>query len=318
MTLEVMEMNGLATIQDSGRTGWRRFGVPSCGPMDRFAFNAANALVGNPLDYALIEIGLGDITFRASQDCVVAVSGAGYGLSIYIWDFPLWSSFFVRSGWTVRLNKTDDGMWAYLAVAGGVQTSPMLGSQSTYLRGALGGFEGRGLQTGDHVRAGSPSRSLDALAARSLPLETRPAYSDIPSLDVILGPQTNYFSDAGIETFLSNEYVVSLTSDRMGYRLEGPALSHRGKTELISEGMMAGAVQVPSSGQPIVMMADCPTTGGYPKIATVAGAALPALAQCVPNKSRIRFQEITVAKAQKKYRALMGGLESRVVKQDDW
>ena len=318
MTLEVMELNGLATIQDSGRTGWRRFGVPSSGPMDRFAFHAANALVGNPLDDAVIEIGLGDITFRAIQDCVVAVSGAGYGLSVYIWDFPLWGSFFLRSGWTIRLNKTDGGMWAYLAVAGGIQTSPVLGSRSTYLRGALGGFDGRGLQVGDRLKTRNPSRPLEELSAQTLPFDARPAYDESPTLDVIMGPQINTFTDEGIETFLSNAYVVSLTSDRMGYRLEGPALAQRGRTELISEGMIAGAVQVPPGGQPIVMMADCPTTGGYPKIATVASAALPLLAQCTPNQSRIRFQEITVAKAQKKYCALMNGLESRVVKQGDW
>jgi len=318
MTLEVMGMNGFATIQDFGRMGWRRFGVPSSGPMDRFAFHAANALVGNPSNCAMIEIGLGDIAFRALQDCVIAVSGAGYGLSVYIWDFPLWSSFFVRSGWTVRLNKTDGGMWAYLAVAGGVLTPPVLGSRSTYLRGALGGLDGKGLQVGDRLETGSPSRPLEDLSAQTLPLDVRPAYDDAPALDVIMGPQINYFTDESIQAFLSNEYSVSLTCDRMGYRLEGPALSHRGRSELISEGMIAGAVQVPPGGQPIVMMADCPTTGGYPKIATVASAAQPVLAQCTPNKSRIRFQEITVAQAQKKYRALMSGLESRVLKQGDW
>ena len=118
-----------------------------------------------------------------------------------------------------------------------------------------------------------------------------------------MGPQAKYFSDESIETFLSSEYSISLTSDRMGYRLEGPVLTHRSKTELISEGMTFGAIQVPSSGQPIVMMADCPTTGGYPKIAAVTSADLPLLAQCVPNKSKIRFQETTIAKAQKKYRS---------------
>src|SRR5688572_23802689 len=226
MTFEVIEQNGLATIQDSGRTGWRRFGVPTSGPMDRFAFHSANALVGNPLDSALIEIGLGDIVLRALQDCVIAVSGAGYSLSVYIWDFPLWGSFSVRNGWKIRLNKTEDGMWAYLAVAGGVQTPAILGSRSTYLRGALGGFEGRGLQVGDRIQAGSPSRPLDDLAARTFPFDARPTYGDNLILEVIMGPQTNYFTDESIQTFLSTEYTVSLTSDRMGYRLEGPALGH--------------------------------------------------------------------------------------------
>jgi len=310
MTLEVIEANGLATFQDSGRRGWRRFGVPSSGPMDVFAFRAANALVGNSADQAVIEIGLGDITFRAQRDCVIAVAGVGYALSVYIWDFPLWGTYYVRSGWLIRLRKLDLGMWAYLAIAGGIQTQPLLGSSSTYLRGHLGGFEGRQLQVGDVIRTWyHPSRSINDLAARTLPEDALPTYEDYPTVDVILGPQKHYFTSESVETFLSSEYSVSITSDRMGYRLEGSPLVHSKASELISEGMAFGAIQVPSSGQPIVMMADCPTTGGYPKIGNVASADLPLLAQCVPNKSKIRFRETTVTKAQKKYRGMMSGFE---------
>jgi allophanate hydrolase subunit 2 len=129
-----------------------------------------------------------------------------------------------------------------------------------------------------------------------------------------MGPQEKYFTEASITTFMSQEYTVSNTSDRLGYRLEGAALAHRNKTELISEGMTMGAIQVPSNGQPIVMMADSPTTGGYPKIGTVASADLPLLAQCVPGRSRIGFRETTAATAQKKYRELMSGLE-RIVEE---
>jgi len=315
MSLEVMEVSGLATIQDSGRTGWRRFGVPSSGPMDAFAFRAANALAGNTPNKAVIEIGLSDITFRALHDCVIAVAGVGYALSIYIWDFPLWSSYYVRAGWTIRLNKLDSCMWAYLAISGGVQTQPMLGSRSTYLRGHFGGRDGRQLQVDDVLKSGNPSRSLNELAARTLPAEALPAYSDNPTVDVIMGPQEKYFINESIATFMSQEYTVSNTSDRMGYRLDGAALRHRGKAELISEGITMGAIQIPSNGQPIVMMADCPTTGGYPKIGTVASADLPLFAQCVPNKSKIRFRETTVAKAQNKYRALMDGLD-KIVESD--
>ncbi len=312
MSLEIIDVSGLATIQDSGRTGWRRFGVPSSGPMDAFAFHAANKLAGNITNEAVIEIGLGDIALRALRDCVIAVAGVGYRLSIYIWDFPLWSSYYVRAGWTVRLNKLDSGMWTYLAISGGVQTQPVLDSQSTNLRGHFGGLDGRQLQVGDVLKSGMPSISLNELAARTLPKATHPAYGDNPVVDVIMGPQGNYFTDESITTFMSQEYSVSHTSDRMGYRLEGAALKHRNKAELISEGMTMGAIQVPANGQPIVMMADSPTTGGYPKIGTVASADLPLLAQCVPGRSKIRFRETTVAKAQKKYRVLMSGLEKIV------
>ena len=313
MALEILEISGLATIQDSGRRGWRQFGVPGSGPMDSFAFHAANALVGNPIECAEVEIGLGDITLQATQDCVLAVTGVGYQLSIYIWEFPLWGSFFVRAGWKIRLNKTDHGMWAYLAVPGGVQTPSILGSRSTYLRGAFGGLEGRRLQAGDRIKTNGHSHSFYELAGRTLPEEVRPNYQEDPILGVILGPQRDYFTDESIETFLSSEYSLSLTSDRMGYRLEGPPLTRRSNKELISEGMISGVIQVPANGQPIVMMADSPTTGGYPKIGTVANADLPLLAQCAPRKSRIRFQEVTVEEAQKNYRVLMRGLKNIVV-----
>ncbi|MCK6538599.1 MAG: biotin-dependent carboxyltransferase family protein [Anaerolineales bacterium] len=308
MSLEILEVNGLATLQDSGRTDWRKFGVPTSGAMDPFAFRAANLLAGNDPHCAAVEIGPGDIAFRALRDCVVSVAGVGFALSIYIWDFPLWSSYYVRGGWTIRLNKLDFGVWAYLAISGGVQTPLVLGSSSTYLRGAFGGLDGRRLQAGDVLRFGIPSRPLPQLAARTLPESARPAYSDHPTIDVVVGPQEKYFTDASIATFMSQPYFVSHTSDRMGYRLEGPALVHRDKVELVSEGMTMGAIQVPANGQPIVMMADSPTTGGYPKIGTVVRADLPLLAQCAPGKSRIRFQRTTVARAQEKARRLMGRL----------
>jgi len=311
MSLEILKVNGFATIQDSGRIGWRKYGVPVSGPMDAFAFHAANALVGNT-QHAALEVGLGDITLRALQDCVISVTGAGFGLSIYIWDFSLWSSYYVRSGWMIRLNKRDSGMWAYLAIGGGVQTQPVLDSRATYLRGHFGGLAGRQLQTGDVLKSGTPTRSLHELAARTLSEDARPVYSDTPLVNVILGPQEKYFTKESLERFLSSEYSVSLTSDRMGYRLEGAALMHRNKKELISEGMTMGAIQVPSNGQPIVIMADGPPTGGYPKIGAVASADLPLLAQSVPGRSKIRFREMTVAKAQKKYQALMSGLEKIV------
>ena len=312
MSLDIIEISGLATVQDSGRRGWMQFGVPASGPMDVFAFRAANALVGNPIECAVIEVGLGDVILQATQDCVIAVTGAGYQLSVYIWQFPLWGSFFVRAGWKIRLNKMDNGMWAYLAVAGGIQTPLALGSRSTYLRGAFGGLEGRPLQPGDRIKSGGLSRFSHELAGRTLPEEARPNYQSDPVIGVILGPQTDYFTEESLKTFLSSEYSVSLTSDRMGYRLEDPPLTQRRKMELISEGMTFGAIQVPSNGLPIVVMADGPSTGGYPKIGAVASADLPLLAQCVPNRSRIRFLETTVTKAQEKYRAVFEGLQKIV------
>lgn len=312
MSLIVIESSGMATIQDLGRKGWRRFGVPVSGPMDAFAFHAANHLVGNPNDCAVIEIGLGDVIFQALQDCVIAIAGTGYSLSISAWDFPLWSSFYVRAGWQIRFTKTDSGMWAYLAVAGGVQTPAVLDSRSTNLRANIGGYEGRMLQAGD-ILPTNPLHLSHEFEPRSLPENACPFYSDNPILNMILGPQTKNFTNEAIETFLSSEYVVTSSSDRMGYRLDGPGLTLRNNKELVSEGMTFGSIQTPASGQPIVMMADCPTTGGYSKIGTVISADLPLLAQCVPGKSKIRFQKTSVAKAQKKYREQMGSLKKSVI-----
>ena len=314
MSFEILEIGGVATVQDLGRKGLGRFGVPASGPMDAFAFRSANALAGNREDCAAIEIGLGEVTLQARRDCIVAATGVGYKVSVYIWEFPLWDSFYVRAGWKIHLTKTGPGVWAYLAVNGGVQTPPVLGSRSTYLRGAFGGLAGRMLQAGDLLETGIVPYIPYELAGRTLPEGNRPKYQENPILSVVMGPQRDYFTKESIETFLSSEYSIRLTSDRMGYRLEGPPLTQRGHKELISEGMTSGAIQVPSNGLPMVMMADGPTTGGYPKIGTVASADLPLLAQCVPNQSRIRFQETPVAEAQKRYRDLIKGLD-RIVEE---
>ncbi len=317
---EISEAGGLATIQDLGRAGWRRYGVPASGPMDAFAFRAANLLAGNAPSAAALEVGAGGVVLRAMQDCVIAVAGAGYSLSVYVWDFPLWGSCFVRGGWTVRLHKSgfpqgtaDFGMWVYLAVAGGFDVPPALGSRATYVRGRFGGVEGRPLQAGDVLRSGRPSHPLGDLAARTLPEGARPTYGASPTVGVILGPQAERFERESIETFLSSPYRVSLSSDRMGYRFEGPRLNHRGGADLTSEGMMPGAVQVPADGQPIVMMADCATTGGYAKLASVISADLPLLAQCTPGKDSVRFRQTTVEAAQAKYRALMQKMNNGIV-----
>ena len=315
--LEVLEAGGLATVQDGGRTGWRRFGVPSSGPMDLFAFQAANMLAGNPPNAAALEFGGGDFILRPAYDCVIAVTGAGYSLSVSVWDFSPWSSCLVRGGSTINLRRSGFGMWSYLALAGGIEVKPVLGSRSTYLRGHFGGLDGRLLQSGDVLRSGRAQPSFMEIAARSLDEDARPSYSDSPTVEVILGPQMDYFGSDSIDTFLSNPYGVSFLSDRMGYRLEGPRLNTPGSTELTSEGLVVGAIQVPADGQPIVMMADCATAGGYPKIATVISADLPLLAQCSPGRDEVRFRQTTVGAAQEKYRQKLRKLKKGIVSAED-
>jgi len=257
--------------------------------------------VGNSANTTVVEIGLGEAIFLAKHNCVLAVTGVGYEVSNYIWTFPLWTSFFVRAGWHVHIKKKSGGNWAYLAAAGGFETDSILGSRSTYVRGGLG----NAIQAGDVLKTGKPSRGLEELAARTFPVEEHMAYSQSPVIEVIAGPQKEKFTEEGFRTFLNTEYTLSTSFDRMGYRLEGKPISHSAGADLISEGMTMGSVQVPANGQPIVMMADAPTTGGYPKIANVIRADLPLLAQCEAGVSKIRFEETTVEKAQEKYRGLI-------------
>ncbi len=314
---EILDAGGLATIQDAGRPGWRRFGVPFAGPMDRFAFQAANLLVGNDADAAVVEVGAGDLTLRAQYDCVIAVAGAGYRLAVGAWDFPLWGSCFVRGGSTIQLTRSGFGMWAYLAAAGGLSLPRVLGSQATYLRGRFGGLDGRPLQPGNVLHSRGPSRLLMEAAARILPEAARPPYGPSPILDAILGPQAGRFSPDDLAAFFSSEYRITSASDRMGYRLQGAPLRSNQQPELTSEGLAPGCVQVPADGQPIAMMADSATAGGYPKIACITSAALPLLAQCTPGQDGVRFRQVRVEAAQAGYRRVMTALQSAIVNADE-
>ncbi|MBI3170871.1 MAG: biotin-dependent carboxyltransferase [Chloroflexi bacterium] len=305
--LEITDLTGIATLQDSGRRGWNKFGVPTSGPMDWFAHQAANSLLNNPPNSAVIELGLGEITFHSLRNTVLAVTGAGYEVENYIWTFPLWTTFYVGTGWTVRIKKTNGGNWAYIAIAGGFDSPIIMNSRSTYLRGGLGSA----LKTGDMLQAFTPTTDLLKLAARNFPVNKYMHYSQSPTIEVIPAPQADWFAPEGIRTFYESEYTLSPSFDRMGYRLEmlpspspAKAITQKIKKELISEGMTIGSIQIPSNGQPIVMMVDAPTTGGYPKIANVTRASLPLLAQCEAGMSRIRFREITVEEAQEKYKSL--------------
>lgn len=309
MALEVLEPGLLTTVQDLGRYGYERYGVPVSGAMDQFALRAANLLVGNPPHAAALEITLAGPTLRATDKCLIAVTGADLSLRVNDWEMPPWMAIFVRQGWTITFGDRKSGCRAYLAVAGGIDVMPIMGSRSTYLSGGFGGVEGRALRQGDVIPVGVVPFHLPERAGRSFPSNLVPDYSDAPEIHVVLGPQDDYFTDEGMATFLSSEYQVGPTSDRMGYRLQGPEIAHKGRADIISDGIPLGAVQVPADRQPIVMMADRQTTGGYPKIATVISADVPLLAQCLPGQSTVRFEAIGVEEAQSRYRRMMKALE---------
>lgn len=298
--VEITDLTGIATLQDSGRRGWNKFGVPTSGPMDWFAYQTANSLLDNPPNSATIELGLGEITFRTLRNTTIAVTGAGYEVENYVWTFPLWTTFYVRAGWTVRVKKTSGGNWATIAIAGGFDSPVIMNSRSAYLRGGIG----FALKAGDILNSFTPTTELLKLAARDFPVDKFMPYSQTPTIEVIPAPQADWFTPEGIRTLYESEYTLSPSFDRMGYRLQGPPIEKAITKELISEGMTMGCIQIPADGQPIVMMADAPTAGGYPKIANVTRASLPLLAQCEAGISRIRFRETTIEKAQEYYKKL--------------
>ncbi len=314
MALEVIEPGLLTTVQDLGRRGYERFGVPVAGAMDGYALRAANGLVGNPWDAAGLEMTLAGPTLQAAQSGLIAVTGADLGLRVQGRKMPLWTALYVRRGWRISFDGRRGGCRAYLAVAGGIAVPPIMGSRATYLRGGFGGYQGRALRAGDVLPVGEPACSPVDRAGVRLADDIRPPYSDAPLVEVVLGPQDDRFTKEGIATFLASEYTVGATSDRMGYRLEGPAIAHKTGADIVSDGIVLGAVQVPANGQPIVMMVDRQTTGGYTKIATVVSADIPLLAQCLPGGSRVRFRATTVEAAQARYRHVLDALRGAVLK----
>lgn len=273
----VLDGGLLCTVQDRGRFGYRRFGVPPSGAMDPYALRAANAAVGNPPDCAALEFTWPAPTLEALADVEVALAGADFAPEADRSPLPLGEAVKLRRGQVLSFRAPRRGAWCYLALAGGVHAPAVLGSRSTHVPSGLGG---RPLRRGDVVYRG---RAVSGV--REPPRPTAPARE---ALRVYPGPHPHLFHPEALERLVQGEYRVSARSDRSGYRLEGPPVPHAGRGEMVSEGMVVGAVQVPPSGQPIVLMPDGPTAGGYPVVAVVAEQDLPALAQKRPGEA-VRF-----------------------------
>jgi antagonist of KipI len=294
--LVVVEPGLLTTVQDLGRPGYQRLGIPPSGPLDRPAFVLANRLVGNPDGAAGLELTLRGPRLEARRECLVAVTGADMGVTINGQAVPGWTAVRLRPGDVVAFRMVTAGCRAYLAVAGGLDLPPALGSRSTYLRGRLGGLDGRPLQKGDALPVGAPPAGLDRPAGRVVPEARRPAYPSAVECRVVLGPQDDRFTPDGIAALLGGPYEVAPQADRMGYRLKGPAIGHARGHDIISDGIPLGGIQVPGEGQPIVLLVDRQTTGGYTKIATVVSADIARIGQTRPGH-RVRFRRVTLAEA---------------------
>lgn len=283
--LEILAPGLLATVQDLGRPGARRYGVPVGGAMDPFALAAANRLVANEAGAAGLELTAGGAELRLARPALLALAGADLGATLDERPFPLWTAVRAQAGARLRLagRRADWGARCYLAVAGGIELPPVLGSRATDLAGGFGGHEGRRLRAGDRLPVGEP-RPLAALAAGGRwPEELRPPYGPRPTLRLLAGPHLACFAPDALATLGAATLRVGPASNRMGYRLEGLRLPYAAPVSLPSLGVVTGAVQVPPDGAPILLMADAQTTGGYPVIGVVAAADLPLAAQLLPG-----------------------------------
>ena len=313
MSLFVQQPAVLMTIQDGGRQGYQRFGMPESGPMDWWAFRAANLLVGNLPGAACVEAGFSSTEFYVEKYSLLAACGAGYRLFVNHRAMPLWMAFFGKPGDQIRLEKASGGNWVYLAVEGGFQSQTWMGSRSMYPAAGLGKL----LTAGDQLPFSELFSERVIRAGRSIQKSLQPAYASQSRIRVIFGPHQTRFLQSSRETFLAGTYQVSTSSDRMGYRLKGPHLAHQDGADLVSQGMVLGAIQVPGDGNPIVMMPDHPTTGGYPCIATVARVDMPLLAQVEPGRGALHFCPIDVSAAQSAWVQMIQTLGTTETFQED-
>jgi biotin-dependent carboxylase-like uncharacterized protein len=310
--LRVLTPGLLTTVQDLGRRGYQHLGIPVSGALDPVGLRAANALAGNAPDVAALEVAyLGPTLVAEADDVRLGIAGAQAVIEI-LPDATAsrgeringMRSVRLRRGEAIRVGGLSHGAVLYLAVEGGFAIEPMLGSVSTYLRGGFGGWQGRALAAGDRLplRCERASEREDC-ALDGFELAPPARFRAIP------GPQSDYFSECEVAAFFANEYTVSAGSDRMGMRLAGRRLVHARGFDIVSDGIAPGSVQVPGNGQPIVLLADRQTTGGYPKIATVISADLPALGRLAVG-ARIAFELVNVEAAEAARRALYAELDS--------
>jgi len=325
---EVIQPGAFTTVQDLGRYGYQKYGVSISGAMDRFALRAANLLVGNGEGEAAVEATLIGPKLKALAKLRVAFTGADLSPAVDGKPAPMWRGVDVREGGVISFGAPKSGCRAYLAVAGGIDFPIVMGSRSIHTRSNLGG-NGRALAKGDLIkRKESGSRSQESgirnqeagirnqesgigvqdSGLRQIPDDEIPIYERRLTVRVVLGPQDDYFTRKGIETFLQSEYEITPQADRMGYRLKGPKVAHQSGADILTDATPPGSIQVPGDGMPIILLADGQTTGGYSKIATVTSVDQDLLAQARPG-DKVRFQKVTITEAHRLLREMEGRMQ---------
>ena len=292
MKLHILNPGPLTTVQDRGRFGYMAYGIGPSGAMDTAAYEAANALTGNRNGEAVLEATLLGPTIHFDADCTIALTGADMGAQLDGKPLETYLPHAVQAGQTLTMGMAVTGCRGYLAVSGGIDVPLVMGSRSTNLKCQLGGVEGRALKRGDVLEAAGGS----TVACKGT--VKKPELSQSVTVRVIPGPQDDLFTAKGLETLWGSTYSVSTSSDRMGLRLDGPAVETISGSDIVSDGIAFGAIQVTSAGQPIILMADRQTTGGYAKVGTVCTEDLPKLAQLKPGGT-VRLKPITVQEAQR-------------------
>jgi len=313
VSIEIIKPGMLLTLQDLGRKGHQKYGIIESGAMDHFAMRAANLLVGNNQNEAVFEATILGPVIHFKSTALIAICGAEISPKVEGVPVPQWRTVVIKGGSTIKFGSAQNGARVYIAIGGGVDVEEKMGSRSTYLRAGIGGYKGRALKAGDVLRLRretSYSRQVMpypfekdqrvTFSRKILSNHIRPHYSQHPEIRVLKGAHFALFEKESRERFFSQAYKVLPQSDRMGYRLEGPELKMVSKQEMLSEAVAFGTIQVPTNGQPIVLMADHQTTGGYPKIAQVISVDLPLMAQ-LSLGSKVSFKEVVLEEAQELY-----------------
>ncbi|MFK0314249.1 biotin-dependent carboxyltransferase family protein [Pseudomonas sp. NPDC090233] len=295
--LQIEASTALCQLQDAGRFGVRHLGVTQGGALDWVAMYWANWLLGNPLGAPVVEVALGGFTVVAEQDCVLAIAGADLDARLDDQSLAPWRSFALTKGQRLTLKQPKQGVRAYLAAPGGFLGEGVLGSCATVVREELGGIDGRGaaLSKGQFLAFSGERQAL-----REVPEALRPVYPQKPTLDLVMGAQIGDFSGISLFEAFNSDWTLDSRADRMGIRLLGPQLVYQG-VPMISEGIPLGAVQVPPDGQPIVLLNDRQTIGGYPRLGALTPLALAQLAQCMPG-SVVRFRAVVQDEAWREQR----------------
>ncbi|MEE1086681.1 MAG: biotin-dependent carboxyltransferase family protein [Schaedlerella sp.] len=298
MGIRVLKPGMLTTVQDLGRTGYQSQGFSVAGVMDVRSFKIANLLLDNPENEAVLEFTLIGPTLEFTSATIIAITGGDFQPKINGEPAPMYTAIYMNKGDILQFGSARTGSRGYVAFSSYLDIPVVMGSRCTNMKSSIGGFKGRKLKADDYIRFRIKRRYLPFFLSRKLPGDQ--FEEDNATLRVVMGPQDDLFSKQGIETFLNEEYTVTNDFDRMGCRLEGPFIAPKKVSDIISDGIAFGSIQVPAHGKPIILLADRQTTGGYAKIATVASVDIPKLVQRKTDH-KIRFEAISVEEAQELY-----------------